>query len=347
MRQALFQQLLRLRYDFSSFPVFKYNLYSSCYIKHRPAPRVASVTALSSFKSTETSNFVQNRLSSSRTFRTHHCSPPIDARQRCFPATEISLKRPNFRKSKGFFLTCCRHAWDKCRVQIPNPDAKDPLHEPSATNARTIRSVSDASFQYTEAFPGKSSELPDDQVDRYAVRTFLDQDLPVSSEYMEDAQFVLKPGFNAEDNSPHDWNYASGLVDSYDAPMTTFQAPSMADVSGNVPPAPALPQFQFDGLVSTVTTGPTQPSVTNRLTCQIHGCRGTFGRASEYRRHMTKHQGRSFPCTQLGCSKSFYRNDKLRDHLRQAHKIIHPGRAHAAAVTGVQNAATSGGSGQM
>jgi hypothetical protein len=164
---------------------------------------------------------------------------------------------------------------------------------------------------------------------------------------MEDAQFVLKPGFNAEDNSLHDWNYASGLVDSYDAPMTTFQAPSMADVSGNVPPAPALPQFQFGSPVSTVTTGPTQPSGTNRLTCQIHGCRGTFGRASEYRRHMTKHQGRSFPCTQLGCSKSFYRNDKLRDHLRQAHKIIHPGRAHAAAVTGVQNAATSGGSGQM
>jgi hypothetical protein len=47
MRQALFQPVLRLRYDFSSYPFSKYNPYSSDYIKHHPAPRVAFVAALS------------------------------------------------------------------------------------------------------------------------------------------------------------------------------------------------------------------------------------------------------------------------------------------------------------
>jgi hypothetical protein len=43
MRQALFQPVLPLRYDFLSFPFSKYNPYSSYYIKHRPAPRLAFV----------------------------------------------------------------------------------------------------------------------------------------------------------------------------------------------------------------------------------------------------------------------------------------------------------------
>jgi hypothetical protein len=293
---------------------------------------------------TETSNFLQNRISSSRTIRTRLCSPPIEARQRCFLATEIPLKRPNFRKSKEFFfLTCCRHAWVQTHFAT---EPKNHPHEPSATNAQTVRSVSGASFQYTEAFPGELSELPGNQVDRYAVRNFLDQDLPVSSVYMDDAQIILDPNLKVDENFPYYWNHTSDLDDSYDVPMTALPAPSILDVSGNVFSAPALTPSQPNVSISDIAPGATQPSGTNRLTCPM-GCRGTFGRPSEYRRHMTKHQGRSFRCTQPGCSKSFHRKDKLHDHLRQAHKITHPGRAHAAAATDVQNAAPSGGSGQM
>lgn len=50
-------------------------------------------------------------------------------------------------------------------------------------------------------------------------------------------------------------------------------------------------------------------------------CNGTFSRVGEYRRHMKKHAKHCYPCTQAGCGKSFYRNDKLRDHLWQGHQI--------------------------
>lgn len=52
-----------------------------------------------------------------------------------------------------------------------------------------------------------------------------------------------------------------------------------------------------------------------------HGCRGTFSQPGEYRRHMKKHAEHRYPCTQLSCTISFYRQDKLRDHLRQKHKL--------------------------
>jgi uncharacterized C2H2 Zn-finger protein len=54
------------------------------------------------------------------------------------------------------------------------------------------------------------------------------------------------------------------------------------------------------------------------LTCPT--CDLCFARPSEYRRHMRKHSRPTFRCVVLGCDKSFYRNDKLRDHVRQRHK---------------------------
>lgn len=52
-----------------------------------------------------------------------------------------------------------------------------------------------------------------------------------------------------------------------------------------------------------------------------HGRKGTFGRPGEYRRHMKKHNGPRYLCNEAGCNKGFYRRDKLRDHLRQKHKL--------------------------
>ncbi|KAI4926920.1 uncharacterized protein J4E92_006081 [Alternaria infectoria] len=50
-----------------------------------------------------------------------------------------------------------------------------------------------------------------------------------------------------------------------------------------------------------------------------YGCAGTFGRPGEYNRHMKKHNGPFFPCTQPSCGMIFYRRDKLRDHLARGH----------------------------
>jgi hypothetical protein len=45
-------------------------------------------------------------------------------------------------------------------------------------------------------------------------------------------------------------------------------------------------------------------------------------RAGDFRRHMKKHNPKIFkyPCTMDGCQKTFYRADKLKNHLDQKHK---------------------------
>jgi uncharacterized C2H2 Zn-finger protein len=61
-----------------------------------------------------------------------------------------------------------------------------------------------------------------------------------------------------------------------------------------------------------------QAHVDDHLQCP-YGCIDTFGRREEYRRHMKKHDGPFYPCPH--CGKMFYRQDKLRDHLRRGHKL--------------------------
>ena len=55
------------------------------------------------------------------------------------------------------------------------------------------------------------------------------------------------------------------------------------------------------------------------LRCR-QGCRGTFRRPGDFRRHMRKHGQPRYKCLMFDCDKTFYRADKLRDHLRQGHK---------------------------
>lgn len=56
----------------------------------------------------------------------------------------------------------------------------------------------------------------------------------------------------------------------------------------------------------------------SRLTCSL--CDGTFQRLADLRRHVQKHKEPVFTCEVSGCAREFYRLDKLRDHVRQAHK---------------------------
>lgn len=81
--------------------------------------------------------------------------------------------------------------------------------------------------------------------------------------------------------------------------------------SGAVPAFNILPTAQPEILP--------QPARDQPLRCR-NGCPGSFGRFSEYRRHMRKHEEPRHLCPKTGCDKAFARADKMRDHVRQGHK---------------------------
>jgi hypothetical protein len=56
-----------------------------------------------------------------------------------------------------------------------------------------------------------------------------------------------------------------------------------------------------------------------RIRCP-KGCRATFLRGGDYRRHMQMHTTPRYKCPDM----TFYRADKLRDHARQGHKEKNP-----------------------
>ena len=63
-----------------------------------------------------------------------------------------------------------------------------------------------------------------------------------------------------------------------------------------------------------------------RFLCTYLGCGKDFSRAKDRDRHAGKHSlARPFPCTFPGCHASgagaFYRQDKLREHLRKRHML--------------------------
>jgi hypothetical protein len=140
-----------------------------------------------------------------------------------------------------------------------------------------------------------------------------------STTFIEDAQYLL--GANANfDNSVY-YNPISNLDDGYNGTSAALHDPTMMNVAGQDPAAAsALSQDLSTNAAQPVVTNPPQPSGQSPLTCP-HGCRGTFSRPGEYRRHMRKHGTHQHLCPRPGCGKTFYRMDKVRDHLRQFHKI--------------------------
>ncbi|OWY45740.1 hypothetical protein AALT_g10284 [Alternaria alternata] len=157
---------------------------------------------------------------------------------------------------------------------------------------------------------------------------------PVASEagigptLVEDARAVLNGDSNyllghgeplADVEGPYGMD--QGIINAV-APYVIY-IPVILQVSGpNIMPYGAPTQVQPQ-----VPTAPTHPASNNQvqhaavtapLQCP-HGCTGTFRRREEYRRHMKKHTGPFFPCTYPNCSKMFYRQDKLRDHLAKGH----------------------------
>lgn len=76
---------------------------------------------------------------------------------------------------------------------------------------------------------------------------------------------------------------------------------------------------------SLVTTDvATEPDAAHAASDEVlrcpRGCRGTFRRPGDFRRHMRKHEQPRYKCPMFDCDKTFYRADKMRDHLRQGHR---------------------------
>ncbi|KAH7084464.1 hypothetical protein FB567DRAFT_604353 [Paraphoma chrysanthemicola] len=136
-----------------------------------------------------------------------------------------------------------------------------------------------------------------------------------SQEYYEAAQLLLGDYVNPSANLG---SLISGVQASNAASIFGIAPASPTCSSFPFVPAPALAQALVPS-ATPITAAPQLVSHTG-LTCPHCGL-NTFGRPGEYRRHMKKHAPGAFPCTQPGCSKTFYRKDKLRDHLRQGHKI--------------------------
>ncbi|KAF2112867.1 hypothetical protein BDV96DRAFT_601690 [Lophiotrema nucula] len=79
--------------------------------------------------------------------------------------------------------------------------------------------------------------------------------------------------------------------------------------------------FKFESGVRVVEDRSSQSKV-ERLRCTHQGCtyRGTFRRVYELRRHAKKHSNNTkHPCPVVNCNKTFYRDDKLREHINVAH----------------------------
>jgi hypothetical protein len=171
-----------------------------------------------------------------------------------------------------------------------------------------------------------------------------------TEDFAEDAQLLLG---QCADSNFNGWfiptgcsAWAAAWAAAYDNSQLTFQDHQTTIGGDYAPFAPGLGALDSNPTVIAPITptvhGPPQPSTQGLSGCP-HGCGGTFGRPGEYRRHMRKHANPNFFCTQHGCTKSFYRRDKLNDHLRQKHGIIQPRRARVAAVIGAANVASATG----
>jgi hypothetical protein len=59
-----------------------------------------------------------------------------------------------------------------------------------------------------------------------------------------------------------------------------------------------------------------------RIPCTFNGCTRTFRRPGDFRCHLRLHRAPTLRCLVEDCDLKFYRMDKVRDHLRQGHKIV-------------------------
>jgi hypothetical protein len=252
-----------------------------------------------------------------------------------------------------FFLTCCRHAatlsghksqtvYSLEPFALPTawPDSYRAYHHPSAPpnhDATTFDST------YQQAYFGTYDQSIYHQhgglnapldftispellgTTGYLQEPFANYDYNAVYPEFHTTQNIDPLGLGAPPGFQPDWMNTGISNDEY-AGQVSAPVPDQLQLVGQLPQAAVAPQPSGQALTfgqaPQATVAP-QP-FGQALMCP-RGCEGTFGRRGEYRRHMKKHERHAFQCNQIGCYKSFYRKDKLNDHLRQAHGIVAPG----------------------
>jgi hypothetical protein len=219
-----------------------------------------------------------------------------------------------------FFLTLCRHAWHvggtpRAANLTGQSHAALLVHQAPANPVITCDTLLHPDTDLVYEIYDERPDLPLDEGSNVAA----------SSEFMEDANFVLSASEELFYASPYHNSFLNNVNACNGAPVTP-QDSTVLNGPGEAPAA-ALSQTQPTGPTQPTIANPSQPSIQSPLTCP-HGCRGSFNRPGEYRRHMGKHRGHTLMCPQSGCGKTFYRKDKVTDHLRQFHKITLPRRAY-------------------
>ncbi|OAG19192.1 hypothetical protein CC77DRAFT_1050984 [Alternaria alternata] len=129
---------------------------------------------------------------------------------------------------------------------------------------------------------------------------------------------------------------APWMGDSFLTPMPMLPQPDFLPPQYSYPMAGTGYTFQpiapATAAQMDVVAQPNQPSgaranarhrtAETRISCTADGCTKTFRRPGDYRRHMRKHQDPILKCIVDDCDMKFYRLDKLRDHIRQGHKMV-------------------------
>ena len=102
------------------------------------------------------------------------------------------------------------------------------------------------------------------------------------------------------------------------ADFNTNALPTIVPGVPVIAPAILAPNVQHPGVDATFR----QPAPESRIPCESSGCTKSFRRPGNLRRHMRKHRPANLKCIVDDCDMKFYRLDKLRDHIRQGHKIV-------------------------
>jgi uncharacterized Zn-finger protein len=119
--------------------------------------------------------------------------------------------------------------------------------------------------------------------------------------YYDVPQYSHFPSFNTDIT----YNAQNVAVPAYPHQLNAGAGPMMPQAPASL--APAAPPVTADEILHHCTKG----------------CRATFRREGDFRRHMkSKHGPPRYRCIDVDCDKKFYRADKLRDHIRQGHKDL-------------------------
>lgn len=104
-------------------------------------------------------------------------------------------------------------------------------------------------------------------------------------------------------------------------PINTFQPDASANYDYQRLPISTGPEIP--NLVAISNSPRTHASQAKpddgRILCDF--CTGSFGRGSDYRRHLRRHSNKNRPCPVDGCPRKHYRRDKLKKHLIDGHKL--------------------------